>query len=72
MELTASTTNLALVMPEEFGERIAELEADQKAAILAVIGENFAYLRKHHATNKTFMDYLDKQYGIFAASAHVA
>lgn len=71
-EMGASLTNLSLTQPEDFGGRVAELPADQKAAVVSIVQSNFAYMVDRYGTNKKFMDYLQKQYAQFAESAKIA
>lgn len=71
LELKASTGNLILRVPDAFGENVADLPADQKAAVLTVAAQVTDYLRKHHATNKGLMDLVNKNYATFLAKAGV-
>jgi hypothetical protein len=68
-ELSASTTNLAVSVPDAFGEQVGELPINEKTAVLVVIKNNVAKLKRLHAKDKTFCDWVEVKYELFLKSA---
>lgn len=68
-ELTATTSNLMLNLPEEVGEHVGDLPDNLKQATLNVVAQDYKKLHELHKNDPEFLDLLDRQYNTFLAKA---
>lgn len=73
-ELQASTANLILSVPSEFGAHVAKLPEDQKKAIWVVVDHNHKVMRedKNLQKDQEFLKFAEAQLAEFKAKAEMA